>query len=315
LPVTIALAEDPVYFADPNLKAAIEAELGVTNPDATDMLGLYYLYVYDKEITNLTGLEYAVNLIELDLRYNQISDINAISGLTNLTFLYLTNNQISDISAVSGLTNLTHLYLFYNQISDINAISGLTELTILYLNHNQISDINAVSGLTNLTSLYLTSNQLKDINAVCGLTNLTTLYLTNNQISDINAVSGLTNLTSLSLSINRISDINAIVSLSNLTWASLLYNPLNTRAYCSCIPLIEENNPGINLEYDPNPNPMTEDCYTDFSDYAIFSSHWLETDCDRANNWCGGADLDHIYDVDFYDMEEFDRLWINHSVP
>jgi hypothetical protein len=37
----------------------------------------------------------------------------------------------------------------------------------------------------------------------------------------------------------------------------------------------------------------------DFRDLAIFAQYWLETECNAANNFCGGADLDHLYDVDY----------------
>ena len=117
----VTLAEDPVYFADPNLKAAVEVELGISNPNATDMLGLTSFNAALKRITDLTGLEHALNLTFLVLSHNKIMDINAVSGLTNLTSLSLENNQISDISAVSGLTNLTWLSLQLNQISDISS--------------------------------------------------------------------------------------------------------------------------------------------------------------------------------------------------
>jgi hypothetical protein len=37
----------------------------------------------------------------------------------------------------------------------------------------------------------------------------------------------------------------------------------------------------------------------DFRDLSIFAQYWLETECNAANNFCGGADLDHLYDVDY----------------
>ncbi|KPL24234.1 MAG: hypothetical protein AMJ75_04200 [Phycisphaerae bacterium SM1_79] len=37
----------------------------------------------------------------------------------------------------------------------------------------------------------------------------------------------------------------------------------------------------------------------DFRDFAILARYWLETECNAANNFCGGADLDHLYDVDY----------------
>jgi hypothetical protein len=102
-------AEDPVYFADANLKAAVEAKLGISDPTPTDMLGLTSLNCDYEGVTDIAGLEYATNLTELSLGDNQISDISVLSGLTNLTELRLHSNQISDIFALSELTNLREL--------------------------------------------------------------------------------------------------------------------------------------------------------------------------------------------------------------
>ena len=51
-----------MYFADANLKAAVEAELGITDPNASDMLGLTYLDAHDLGIVDLNGIQYATNL-------------------------------------------------------------------------------------------------------------------------------------------------------------------------------------------------------------------------------------------------------------
>ena len=74
--------------------------------------------------------------------------------------------------------------------------------------------------------------------------------------------------------------------------------------------MIEANNPGIDLKYDPNPNPITNDCSTDLSELMVFLSHWLETDCGIPNNWCGGVDLNHFDDVNISDFGEFARYWL-----
>jgi internalin A len=147
-----ALAEDPVYFPDANLKASVEWALEITDPTPTDMLSLTALETWG-EISDLTGIEYASNLIGLYLHSSQISDISPLSGLTSLQYLDLTDSQISDISPLSGLTGLETLYLYRNQISDLSPLSGLTSLTSLALGTNQISDLSPLSELTTLTSL------------------------------------------------------------------------------------------------------------------------------------------------------------------
>ncbi|GAH16678.1 unnamed protein product, partial [marine sediment metagenome] len=57
----------PLYFADANLKAEVEWELGVSNPTESDMLGLTNLSASWSNIEYLTGLEYAMNLESLSL--------------------------------------------------------------------------------------------------------------------------------------------------------------------------------------------------------------------------------------------------------
>jgi hypothetical protein len=140
----LALAEDPVSFADPNLKIAVESALGILDPTPAEMLTLTELNAknYEPQIINLEGLQYAENLTSLNLYNNQVSDITPLSGLTNLTYLDLYHNQyINDISPLSGLTNLMYLDIGANQIIDISWLSGLTNLNELRLHHNQITDI------------------------------------------------------------------------------------------------------------------------------------------------------------------------------
>ena len=184
---------------------------------AEALLEFTSLYANGAGISDLTGLEYATNLMYLGLADNNITDISALSGLTNLTNLAFRRNNIADISALSGLTNLTDLNLWGNNITDISALSGLTNLTVLYLSDTNITDISALSGLTNLTVLYLSDTNITDISALSGLTNLTVLGLWNNNITDISALSGLTNLTLLELSYTNITDISALSGLTNLT--------------------------------------------------------------------------------------------------
>ena len=224
--------EPPVDILDPNLRAAIERTLGKASGDpitASDMARLTDLFALNSDISDLTGLESATNLIALflgaqyveaegrNVNSNSVSDLSPLAELTNLEFLILDSNTISDISAVAGLTNLESLVLDSNTISDISAVAGLTNLTFLNLRDNSISDISPVAGLTNLTFLGLGSNTISDISPVAGLTNLTDLSLGSNTISDISPVAGLTNLTFLILGDNTISDISAIAGLTNLT--------------------------------------------------------------------------------------------------
>ena len=222
--------DGPVNIPDANLRAVIAEALGKApnapiTPD--EMATLTELHAGEKGIRNLAGLEFATNLIELDLSFNSISDVSPLSGLTNLTRLNLGFNSISDVSPLSGLIRLEELDLRAIRISDVSPLSGLTNLTRLDLNSNNISDVSPFSGLTNLRWLNLIGNRISDVSPLSGLTNLTFLLLRLNNISDVSPLSGLTNLIWLRLSTNNISDVSPLSGLTNLTWLSLSANRIS----------------------------------------------------------------------------------------
>ena len=228
-------AENAVAFADANLKAAVEAALGVTNPKPHQMPGLISLSAAGKGISSLKGLEYATNLTTLDLSGNQIVDISALSGMTKLTSLNLENNQITDIGPLSGLTSLTWLALDGNKLgdpdhqrmADLSPLSGLVHLTELYLSRNQITDIDSLSGLTRLTRLELGSNRISDLTPLQNLTNLTELHLQWNQIVSLSGLERLTKLVFLTSEGNQINDISVLSGLTSLYWLDLEHNQVH----------------------------------------------------------------------------------------
>ncbi len=73
--VSLAAAQDPVRFADVNLKAAIEDTLWISNPTPVDLLDLTELRAIGKGISDLAGLDFAVNLQAVYLRNNLINNI------------------------------------------------------------------------------------------------------------------------------------------------------------------------------------------------------------------------------------------------
>ena len=131
-------------FPDPNLEVAIRQ--AINKPEgpiyASELEGLTSLYLSWRNITDLTGLEYCVNLTKLNVSGSQMSDISPLASLTNLTSLSLADNQISDISLLASLTNLIELGLEKNQISDISPLvenSGLSDGDSVYLKDNPLS--------------------------------------------------------------------------------------------------------------------------------------------------------------------------------
>ena len=153
---------DTVVFADTGLATAVRSALRIASdaPIYADALAaLTTLTASRRSITNLTGLEYATGLEELDLGDNEITDISLLHDLTFLETLDLADNQIEIISVLSGLSNLKSLDLDDNEIEDVSALSSLSNLDTLDLRNNDIGDVTPLSTLTDLRYLYLSGNE------------------------------------------------------------------------------------------------------------------------------------------------------------
>ena len=229
---------EEVNLPDSNLRTVIATALGKASDDTItigDMEVLTELQASNANISDLTGLEHAINLTILHLGFevgttnnsNSIQDISPLAGLDKLTQLSLDRNEISDISPLARLNSLEILKLWDNLISDISSLAGLTNLTLLNLDNNSISDISPLAGLTNLTSLNLDNNSISDLSPLANLTNLTRLNLDNNSISDLSPLAGLNNLEWLSLNFNPLSAISPLAELTNLTSLNLDNNSIS----------------------------------------------------------------------------------------
>lgn len=165
-----------VNIPDGALSEAIRNTLNVYDRDlyTSDLEQLTSLYASHLGITDLTGLDKAVNLTYLDVSFNQISDVTPLQSLTSLTNLILWSNEITEIGPLSSLTNLTYLDLDTNKINDVSPLAGLTNLDTLWLANNPASDISSLIDLTNLTNLYLYGMPL-DVNDSATMNTIETL--------------------------------------------------------------------------------------------------------------------------------------------
>jgi Leucine-rich repeat (LRR) protein len=234
-----AAAITGVKFNDSNLEKEIRNAINKQSGEITesDMASLTEFTADNKNITDLTGLEKAVNLTYLNLNNNNIININPITGLTKLTNLILYDNQISNIDSLGKLTNLTYLLLGYNPVKNLSGLSSLKNLTVLHLPAVQANSFSPLSELKELTELNLESNNITDIYFLSGLINLSMLYLNDNRISDITPLNFriidifplaiLNKLTVLNLSENLITNISSLSGLTELTQLYLTGNGIN----------------------------------------------------------------------------------------
>ena len=67
-------------------------------------------------------------------------DVVQIGKLVNLTELQIENNNITDISPLANLTALNELSIPYNKVSDVSVLEKLPAIKSLDIDHNDISD-------------------------------------------------------------------------------------------------------------------------------------------------------------------------------
>ncbi|MCE2416635.1 leucine-rich repeat domain-containing protein [Candidatus Poribacteria bacterium] len=247
-----------VYISDPNLRAVIAETLGKEDTATVpitpqEMATLTTLRASNRDIKDLTGIEYAINLEELWISNNPISDLSPLAELKSLIEVGAWDAGISNLSPFSGLTKLRGLHLGSNPVSDLSPLASLTSLEILYLYGCGLEDLSQLAGLTGLKHLSIANNaKLSDVSPLAGLINLEWLdchgcdslsdlsplagltkleYLNLNhtrRVSDysLSPLSGLTSLRRLRLAENRITDVSPLSGLTNLARLDLPRNEI-----------------------------------------------------------------------------------------
>lgn len=205
-----------VFFPDSNLKTRL-LNLGLdTNSDG------------EIQVT-----EAIVNITEIDVSFNAISDLTGIDAFTNLQVLRCNNNNLTNLN-INNLSTLSQLYCSNNQISTLN-VSNLINLRILSCGSNLLSYLD-VTPLTQLEELNCSFNQLTTIN-VNPLVNLKRLICSNNSINTL-SLNNLPNLERLEYQYNQCTSL----TFSNVPSMKYLDCSLNFSILSldlSALPLLE----------------------------------------------------------------------------
>lgn len=199
---TPAPVGEAVAFDDPALETAIRITLNKPEGDVytSELTTISYLgtgFDYEQNppegsrVKSIAVLQYCVNLTELELNFNQITDISALTGLTNLEYLSVGGNEIADIAPLAGLIGLKSLAMFNCRAEDYGPLANLTNLQTLLLEYSTISDLTPLAKLVSLQWLSLSSTPVIDISPLAGLTELRKLNLKDCMIEDFTPLSAI----------------------------------------------------------------------------------------------------------------------------
>ena len=294
---TLQLSEDTpstsTLIPDAGLEKAVRSALRLT-PTHFISIGvlkrLERLNAPRRNISDLTGLEHATNLTELELYRNKVSTLRPLSELRNLRSLKLSRNALGAHS--------------------LGFLRDVESLEVLHVNDNDIYNIDLLKHLPNLTELRIRGNQVSHgyFYALQNLTNLTTLDLDGNPISDLSGLSGMTQLTYLSLknlSAPDVVDLTPLAALENLETLRLAGTNIS-RDTRPLYPLTQNNLTDVDIEISQySPWDVNEDGNVDGSDsWIVIRAIWLGGTNPRADvngdgvvNWDDAQEVNAHWDV------------------
>jgi len=211
------------YVPDDNFEQALIA-LGYDSEPLDDYVPtsavdtIQSLLIYNKTISDLTGIEDFVSLKTLNISRNQLTSVD-LRYNTLLEYLYVNNNNISELNLLYN-THLKRLLCNDNQLTFLYLNSP--DLWDLNYSDNQLTDVDMTRS-SGLTDLKCSNNQLTsfDIHILHSLKNL---YADNNQLTGIN-LSQNPDLEFVNLSHNNITGLD-ISTLSKLYTLNVEYNNL-----------------------------------------------------------------------------------------
>jgi len=177
-----------INFPDANFKAALLAHNPTIDTNGNGEISIAeaevveYLNLREKGISDLTGIEHFVNLIQLNASKNELTSVD-ISSNINLEYVFLDRNQITGVMDVSSNIKLTYLQLILNNITSID-ISNNIDLTFINVGRNNLSGVFDVSNNVKLNALSLDYNDITHVD-VSNNPLLQYLYLAGNELTNI----------------------------------------------------------------------------------------------------------------------------------
>jgi len=139
-------------------------------------------------IRDISALKHFTGLRELDISFNQISNLTPISSLSSLETLVFSGTWVEDISPLKDLPNIKCLIFCWMRgangtpggIENLDALSGLKNLEMLDAKNSGIKDVKALADLPKLWEVQLNENVITDVSPLAKIKNIKALFLSGN---------------------------------------------------------------------------------------------------------------------------------------
>lgn len=218
----------------------------------SDAEGVETLNIFNKNITDLTGIEAFINLKHLYCYFNNVESLN-LEGNLLLETLDIENNSISNLNISQNL-NLKEIYISNNLLDEID-VSHNINLEVLSCSLNNISELDVTNNMS-LEVLWCYSNNLTELNLANNVM-LESFFCGDNQLSNLN-ISNNSLLESISCSGNSIQDLSFsdCLDLKYLDVSGNNITSLELNSNTDLRRLLLSNNEISSLDLSNNPNVL-----------------------------------------------------------
>jgi len=231
-----------IDFPDPNFKAKLlESDNGVGiaygaggsfkidannngEIEVSEVLPVRSLHIRYSNISDLTGIEYFINMTELRCENNALTELD-VTMLPLMRTLGVSDNELVELN-ITGLSNLKVLYASRNLLSSID-LTGLFELGRIDVDGNELSNLD-FSDTPNMYSISCFNNQLTTLD-VSPILELITLDCSSNQLETLNIKNGYVENT-----INFSGNENLQYICADDSQIMSIENKINTYGYTNC---------------------------------------------------------------------------------
>lgn len=239
-----AFASAPVDIPDPKLRAALNRELGQAADagiTATQMASFTRnIDLRSKEITDLEGIQSAVNAAGLQLADNHLTDLGPLASMTWLLRLDVSRNDIADLGPLTRLTGLGIVNVAQNRVTSLEPLRDTREsLTFLTADDNGIEDLSPLGDLEHLQSLSIDRNAVSDLGPLSSVATLKHLHIDGNLVSTLAPLSVVPDLWSLSADDNPLTSVAPLEGQKRISVLSLLGNRISDLAVVEDLPLLQ----------------------------------------------------------------------------
>lgn len=193
---------------DEKLEQVLFEEFQTNKLTKNHMKSVLSLDLSNRNLTSLQGIEYFINLQELNLSGNALVDSRPLEKLQSLVTLNIGFNQFESIQF--NHPNLEVLIVEENRLSSIDFVRSLESLVALDIRGNRVADLSPLENSHHLHTLNIRDNQVKNLDVLKGKDQLVNLNARDNQLTSIEPIVELPLHERLYLDGNAIGDLHLL---------------------------------------------------------------------------------------------------------